>query len=119
LRNRQIGFQLMTIGHFLGIRAGVTHFVGISNPRTITLFVDKLGWQIVGEQLFDASHNVPYLPILGLASEVRVFQDFPSSEVLFLQDRARPKRVGAARRVREWNDSAVCGTRSTVCQSGR
>jgi hypothetical protein len=56
-RNRQIGFHLMTIGHYLGIRAGVTHFVGISNPRTLTLFLNKLGWLIVGEQMFDYSHK--------------------------------------------------------------
>jgi hypothetical protein len=72
-RNREIGFHLMTIGHFLGIRLGVTHFAGVSNPKTITLFVNRLGWEIVGERMFDASHNVDYIPIIGTATKVKVF----------------------------------------------
>jgi hypothetical protein len=76
-RNKQIGFWLMAVGHYLGIRAGVTHFVGVANPRTLTLFVDRLGWRTVGEQSLDDCHGVPYVPIVGVASEVKALKAGP------------------------------------------
>lgn len=72
-RNNQIGYHLMTIGHLLGIENGVRYFIGISNPKTMTLFVNRLGWQQVGDQQFDSVNGVPYIPIIGMASQVKVY----------------------------------------------
>ena len=71
-RNNQIGYNLMTIGHLLGIDNGAKYFIGISNPKTMNLFINRLGWQQVGEQQFDSVHGVPYIPIIGVASRVKV-----------------------------------------------
>jgi N-acyl-L-homoserine lactone synthetase len=69
-RKKDVGCNLMKIGHSLGIAEGVTHFVGIANPRAMNFFVNKLGWYQVGEQEFDEMHSVHYIPIVGEATLV-------------------------------------------------